>query len=194
MTKGRLEAFSDGVFAIIITIMVLELKVPQGSDVSALIPVIPVFFSYLLSFLFIGIYWNNHHHLLQVARRVDGRVLWANLHLLFWLSLIPFSTGWMGNNDFAPCPVALDGILLLLSGIAYSLLARSLIIHHGKDSQMARAIGRDLKGLASLLIYAIGIPCSFFSPWIACTLYILVAIIWLNPDPRIEKSITSDLK
>jgi uncharacterized membrane protein len=147
-----------------------------------------------LSFLFVGIYWNNHHHLMQAVRNVDGRVLWANLHLLFWLSLIPFVTGWMGNNDFAPCPVALYGIVLLLAGIAYSLLVWSLIIHHGRDSQVAKAIGRDLKGNASLLIYAIGIPMSFISSWIACALYIVVALLWLNPDPRIEKTFAPELK
>ena len=192
MTKGRLEAFSDGVIAIIITIMVLELKVPQGAELSALLPLIPVFFSYLLSFLYVGIYWNNHHHLMQAVRKVDGRVLWTNLHLLFWLSLIPFATGWMGNNDFAPWPVAVYGIVLLLAGIAYSLLVWSLIIHHGRDSQVATAIGRDFKGIASLLIYAMGIPLSFVSSWIACALYIVVALIWINPDPRIEKTFVTE--
>ena len=194
MTKGRLEAISDGVIAIIITIMALELKVPKGAELSALWPLIPVFFSYVLSFLFIGIYWNNHHHLMQAAKAVNGQVLWANLHLLFWLSLIPFTTGWMGQNDFAPWPVALYGIVLLLAGCSYTLLVRSLVIHHGQESFVATAIGSDLKGNLSLLIYAIGIPFSFVSSWIACSLYIVVAMIWLIPDPRIEKSFTPELK
>ena len=168
MTKGRLEAFSDGVIAIIITIMALELKVPRGAELSALWPLIPVFFSYVLSFLFIGIYWNNHHHLMQAAKAVNGQVLWANLHLLFWLSLVPFTTGWMGQNDFAPWPVALYGAVLLLAGCSYTLLVRSLVTHHGQESLVATAIGSDLKGNLSLLIYAIGIPFSFVSSWIAC--------------------------
>ena len=194
MTKGRLEAFSDGVIAIIITIMALELKVPKEPDLSSLWPLIPVFFSYVLSFLFVGIYWNNHHHLLQAAKAVNGRVLWANLHLLFWLSLIPFTTGWMGQNAFAPWPVALYGVVLFFAGCSYTLLVRSLVTHHGRESFVATAIGSDLKGNVSLLLYAIAIPLSFVRSWIACTLYIVVAMIWLIPDPRIEKSFTPEMK
>jgi uncharacterized membrane protein len=187
MGKGRLEAFSDGVIAIIITIMVLELKVPHGTELVALQPLIPVFISYVLSFVYVGIYWNNHHHLLHVAERVNGRILWANLHLLFWLSLIPFVTGWMGENHFAAGPVALYGAILLMAGLAYTVLARLLATHHGKDSRLAVAIGRDYKGLASLLIYAVAILLSFLNPWIAFALYVLVATIWFIPDRRIEK-------
>lgn len=188
MTKGRLEAFSDGVIAVIITIMVLELKVPAGSEVSALLPMIPAFFGYVLSFVFVGIYWNNHHHLLQTAERVNGRILWANLHLLFWMSLIPFVTSWMGNNNFAPWPVALYGAVLLLAGFAYWLLARSLIAHHGSDSRVAVAIGQDLKGLTSLLLYAAAIPLAFMNARLSCGVYVLVALMWLIPDPRIERT------
>lgn len=191
MSKGRLEAFSDGVIAIIITIMVLELKAPQGNGPEALYPLISVFFGYLLSFIYVGIYWNNHHHLLQAARSVNGPILWTNLHLLFWLSLIPFTTAWMGNSDFAPWPVAVYGAVLLLAGIAYSLLARSLVTHHGRDSFVAKAIGRDLKGFASLALYSAAIPFCFFHPWIACGIYVAVALIWLVPDPRIEKKLSA---
>src|SRR5689334_22826238 len=161
MGKGRLEAFSDGVLAIIITIMVLELKVPHGDDLAALRPLIPVFLSYVLSFIFIGIYWNNHHHLLQAIRHVNGRILWSNLHLLFWLSLIPFVTGWMGENHFAALPVALYGIVLLGAAIAYFILSRSLISHHGQDSPLAIALGKDFKGKVSVISYAIAILCAF---------------------------------
>jgi uncharacterized membrane protein len=191
MGKGRLEAFSDGVIAIIITIMVLEMKVPHGSDLVALQPLIAVFFSYVLSFVYVGIYWNNHHHLLHVAERVNGRILWANLHLLFWLSLIPFVTGWMGENHFAAVPVALYGAVLLMAGLAYTVLARVLVTHHGKDSRLAVAIGRDYKGIASLITYTVAILLSFLNPWIAFALYVLVAAIWFIPDRRIEKKRTS---
>ncbi|MDZ7962853.1 MAG: TMEM175 family protein [Aulosira sp. DedQUE10] len=191
MGKGRLEAFSDAVIAIIITIMVLELKVPHGDDLAAIRPLIPVFFSYVLSFIFLGIYWNNHHHLLQAVRHVNGRILWANMHLLFWLSIIPFATGWMGENHFASLPVALYGAVLLFSAIAYYILTLSLIGHHGKDSALATALGRDVKGKASLVLYALGIPLAFVNSWFACGLYILVAIMWLIPDRRIEKHLTS---
>jgi uncharacterized membrane protein len=190
MGKGRLEAFSDGVIAIIITIMVLEMKVPHGSDLVALQPLIAVFFSYVLSFVYVGIYWNNHHHLLHVTERVNGRILWANLHLLFWLSLIPFVTGWMGENHFAAVPVALYGAVLLMAGLAYTVLARALVTHHGKDSRLAVAIGRDYKGIASLITYTVAILLSFLNPWIAFALYVLVAAIWFIPDRRIEKKRT----
>jgi uncharacterized membrane protein len=187
MTKGRLEAFSDGVLAIIITIMVLELRVPEGADLAALRPLLPIFLSYTLSFVFIGIYWNNHHHLLQVVRRVNGPILWANLHLLFWLSLVPFVTSWMGENPFAAWPVALYGVPLLLAGIAYYILARTLIAHHGQDSPLAIALGQDFKGKISVVIYALAIPLAFVNTWFACALYVVVAIMWLVPDRRIEK-------
>jgi uncharacterized membrane protein len=184
-----LEAFSDGVIAIIITIMVLELKVPHGAELDALRPLFPVFISYVLSFVFIGIYWNNHHHMLHAAGKVNGRILWANLHLLFWLSLIPFVTGWMGENHFAALPVALYGAVLLMAGLAYFVLARALAAHHGSDSKLAMALGKDIKGIASLVIYAAAIPLSFVNPWIAFALYVVVAIIWFIPDRRIERVI-----
>lgn len=187
MSKSRLEAFSDGVLAIIITIMVLELSVPDEPTLEALLPIIPTFLSYILSFVFLGIYWNNHHHLLQAAETVDGRVLWANLHLLFWLSLVPFTTAWMGENNFAPLPVALYGIDLLFAGIAYFILARALVAVHGADSTLARALGTDRKGKISVLIYLVAISLAFFSPLLAGLLYILVVIIWLIPDRRIEE-------
>ncbi|WGV26706.1 TMEM175 family protein [Halotia branconii] len=190
MVKGRLEAFSDGVIAIVITIMVLEMKVPDEANLAALRPIIPVFLSYVLSFIFLGIYWNNHHHLLQAVRHVNGRILWANLHLLFWLSLIPFVTGWMGENNFSAMPVALYGTVLLFAAIAYFILTRVLIDHHGKDSILATAIGRDFKGKISPVFYAVAIPLSFVNSWLSCVLYILVAIMWLIPDPRIERNIT----
>ena len=181
MRKGRLEAFSDGVIAIIITVMVLELRPPQGADPAALRPVIPVFLSYLLSFIILGIYWNNHHHLFQVIERVNGRVLWANLHLLFWLSLLPFGTTWMGENNFATWPVALYGFDLLMASIAYSILVRALLSLHGTDSTLATALGSDFKGKISIVVYALAIPLAFVNAWIACALYILVAAIWLIP-------------
>ncbi len=187
MGTGRLEAFSDGVIAIIITIMVLELKVPHSAELDALRPLIPVFVSYVLSFVFIGIYWNNHHHMLHAAGKVNGRILWANLHLLFWLSLVPFVTGWMGENHFAALPVALYGAVLLMAGLAYFVLARVLATHHGKDSKLAVALGRDTKGKASIAIYAVAIPLSFVSPWISLAMYVVVAVIWFIPDRRIER-------
>ncbi len=188
MGKGRLEAFSDGVIAILITIMVLGLKVPQRAEWTALRPLVPVLLSYLMSFVFLGIYWNNHHHLLQATKQVDGRVLWANLHLLFWLSLIPFVTGWMGENRFAAWPVALYGVVMFLAGVAYVILTRTLLALHGKDSLLAKALGKDLKGKVSVVIYAAAIPLAFESAWIACGLYVLVAVLWLVPDRRIEKT------
>jgi len=191
MSKGRLEAFSDGVLAIIITIMVLEIKVPHEADWAALRPLIPVFLSYVLSFVFVGIYWNNHHHLLQAVRQVNGRILWANQHLLFWLSLIPFVTGWMGENHFAALPVAFYGVVLLFAAIAYFILTRALIAHHGQDSTLATAMGSDLKGKISVLAYAVAIPLAFASTWLSCLLYVLVAIMWLIPDRRIERSLMS---
>ncbi|MEH2444839.1 MAG: TMEM175 family protein [Nostoc sp.] len=191
MVKGRLEAFSDGVIAIIITIMVLEIKVPHGFNLAALRPLIPVFISYVISFIYIGIYWNNHHHLLQAVRHVNGRILWANLHLLFWLSLVPFVTGWMGENNFAAMPVALYGTVLLLAAIAYFILTRTLILHHGSDSALAIAVGGDSKGKISLVFYALAIPLAFVNSWFACALYVLVAVIWFIPDRRIEKTLIS---
>jgi uncharacterized membrane protein len=187
MTKGRLEAFSDGVIAIIITIMVLELKVPQGADAAALRPLLPVFLSYVLSFVNIGIYWNNHHHLLHAARQVDGRVLWANLLLLFWLSLVPFFTGWMGENHFASLPTALYGAVLLLAAYSYVLLQRAIIAVDGRESHLARAVGADRKGLVSRLLYMAAIAGAFVRPWIAWTIYVTVALIWFVPDRRIER-------
>ena len=190
MGKGRLEAFSDGVLAIILTIMVLELKVPHGEGVVALIPLFPVFLSYILSFIYVGIYWNNHHHMLHLTQHVNGRVLWANLNLLFWLSLTPFVTGWMGENHFAAAPTALYGVVLLMAAIAYWILQRTLIAAQGPDSALAEAVGsNDIKGNMSPLLYAIAIPSAFLSPWIAGGLYVLVALIWLVPDRRIESKL-----
>ncbi len=190
MSRGRMEAFSDGVIAIIITIMVLELKVPHEAHVAALRPVAPVLLSYVLSFVFLGIYWNNHHHLLQAIKHVDGRVLWANLHLLFWLSLTPFVTAWMGENQFAPAPVALYGVVLLFAAIAYFILTRALIALHGTDSVLATALGRDVKGKVSVLVYLAAIPLAFVNSWFAGALYVLVAVMWLIPDRRIEKTLS----
>ncbi len=189
MSKGRLEAFSDGVIAIIITIMVLELKVPHGATWADLRELLPVMVSYVLSFINVGIYWNNHHHLLQAVKQVDGRVLWANMHLLFWLSLMPFATAWMGENDFAALPTALYGGVLLLSAIAYTILVRVLLAVHGRDSTLATAIGSDVKGNISLVLYLLAVPLAFFLPWLAGVLYVLVAIIWFVPDRRIEKTL-----
>ena len=189
MSKNRMEAFSDGVIAIIITVMVLELRTPHGVDLAALRPLIPVFLSYVLSYVFLGIYWSNHHHLLHAISHVDGRILWANLHLLFWLSLIPFVTAWMGENHFAAWPVALYGVVLLLAAIAYFILTRTLIALHGRESVLATAVGRDRKGKVSIVIYLAAIPLAFVSPWISCALYVLVAIMWLIPDRRIEKTL-----
>jgi uncharacterized membrane protein len=187
MGKNRLEAFSDGVLAIIITIMVLEIKVPLGTDLAALRPLIPVLVSYVLSFVYIGIYWNNHHHLFHAAHKVSGAVLWANMHLLFWLSLIPFVTGWMGENNFQRLPLALYGFVLWMAGLAYYILSRTLIRLHGDDSALSRAIGTDYKGLASLGFYTAAVPLAFFNEWIALGLYFLVAVMWFIPDRRIEK-------
>jgi TMEM175 potassium channel family protein len=189
MTKSRLEAFSDGVIAIIITIMVLELKVPHEANFAALRPVAPVFLSYVLSFVFLGIYWSNHHHLLHAVEKVSGGVLWANLHLLFWLSLIPFVTGWAGENHFAALPTALYGGVLLLAAIAYFILAHSLLSIHARDSVLATALGADFKGKISMVIYLAGIPLAFVKPWLAWALYVFVAVMWLVPDRRIEKKI-----
>jgi len=184
-----MEAFSDGVMAIIITIMVLEIKVPHGHDFKDLIPLIPVFLSYILSFIYIGIYWNNHHHMMQTVKNVSGNILWANLHLLFWLSLVPFVTGWNGENSFAQKPMALYGFILLMAAIAYYLLQIQIIRAHGTESVLAKAIGRDLKGKISPVLYVVGIVFSWFSTWISGAIFILVALIWLIPDKRIEKMI-----
>jgi uncharacterized membrane protein len=189
MNKARLEAFSDGVLAVIITIMVLEMKPPRGVSLAALKPELSVFLTYLLSFVYIGIYWNNHHHLLHATQRVNGATLWANLHLLFWLSLVPFTTAWMGENDFNSWPVAVYGFVLLLAGVAYFILTRALIKLHGEGSTLATSIGRDSKGKISVAIYAAAIPLAFVKPWIAGACYILVAIMWLVPDRRIERRI-----
>ena len=191
MTKGRLEAFSDGVIAIIITIMVLELHVPREADVHALRPLLPVFISYALSFVYLGIYWNNHHHMLQAVHRVDGRILWANLHLLFWLSLVPFATGWLGETHFGRWPVSLYGAVLLLAAIAYFLLARSLVRLHGPESVIARALGSDFKGRISIVIYAVAMPLAFLQPYLSLGLFVAVAIMWLIPDRRIERTLDS---
>lgn len=187
MHKARLEAFSDGVLAILITIMVLDLHIPRGAQISALQPLLPVFLSYVLSFVYIGIYWNNHHHMLQAARRVSGGVLWANLHLLFWLSLFPFVTGWMGENCFASVPTALYGGVLMMAGTAYWILARALIAVEGRESFLARAIGRDRKGVLSVVLYAAAIPLAFVHRFLAQAVYVGVALIWLVPDRRIER-------
>ena len=188
MHKGRLEAFSDGVVAILITIMVLELKVPHGASFDALRPLLPVALSYLLSFVFLAIYWNNHHHLFQVAHRVNGGILWANVHLLFWLSLVPFVTAWMGEN-FAPLPAALYGAVLMCAGIAYFILAQLLVRLHGTDSTLAKAIGNDFKGKISVVVYAVAIGLAFVDPRLACAGYVAIAILWLVPDRRIERLI-----
>jgi uncharacterized membrane protein len=187
MNKNRLEAFSDGVIAIIITIMVLEMKVPPGSDISVLTPVLPVFLSYILSFVYIGIYWNNHHHMLHTVNRVTGGILWANLHLLFWLSLFPFVTGWVGHNHFSPTPMALYGVVLLLAAIAYFILQQTIIASQGAESVLRKAIGGDLKGRISPILYATAIPSAFYQPWIAASIYVFVAFMWLVPDRRIER-------
>ena len=186
MGRGRLEAFSDGVIAIIITIMVLELKLPQGADWAALLPIVPVFFAYVLSFVFIGIYWNNHHHMLQTVERVSASVLWANLHLLFWLSLVPFATGWMGEHHTSAAPTAAYGAVLVFAAVAYTLLQNAIVAQHGPGSKLARAIGKNRKGWASLFCYAAAIPLAFVNPWLSDALYILVALVWLVPDRRIE--------
>jgi uncharacterized membrane protein len=187
MDKNRLEAFSDGVLAIIITIMVLEMKVPPGSGLAALHPLLPVFLSYVLSFVYIGIYWNNHHHMLHTIHRVTGGILWANLHLLFWLSLFPFVTGWIGHNHFSPAPMALYGLVLLLAAIAYFILQQVIIASQGAESLLKKAIGRDLKGKVSPILYAAAIPAAYYEPWIAGSIYVFVALMWLVPDRRIER-------
>lgn len=189
MGKGRLEAFSDGVLAIIITIMVLELKVPHGEEIEALAPLIPVFFSYVLSFVYVGIYWNNHHHMLHTARGVTGPILWANLHLLFWLSLFPFVTGWMGENHFAAMPSAVYGVVLFMAALAYRMLQRTIIASQGDSSLLKMALGSDWKGKASPTAYALAVLLAFWSPSLAQGLYVLVALIWLIPDQRIEKAL-----
>jgi uncharacterized membrane protein len=190
MQKSRLEAFSDGVIAIIITIMVLELKVPHGADLAALRPLLPVFLSYVLSFIYVGIYWNNHHHLLHATKRIDGRILWANLHLLFWLSLFPFATGWMGENHLAPIPTAAYGLVLLMAAIAYYLLERLIIARQGRDSVLAAALGPDWKGVLSITLYLLAMLLAFKSPWLASGLYVFVAVLWFLPDLRIERAVT----
>ena len=189
MGKGRLEAFSDGVIAIVITILVLELKVPHGSDLASLRPLLPVFLSYVLSFVYVGIYWNNHHHMLQAAHKVSGSVLWANLHLLFWLSLFPFATAWMGENHFTALPTAAYGVVLLMAAVAYWLLQQRIIAVEGRDSLLARATGSDFKGRLSPLFYLAAIALAFVQPWLSCVLYVLVALVWLVPDRRIESRI-----
>ncbi len=191
MGKGRLEAFSDGVIAIIITIMVLELKEPHGVEWSALQGLLPIFLSYLLSFIYLGIYWNNHHHLFQAVHKVNGAVLWANLHLLFWLSLVPFTTGWISENHIASIPVALYGVVLLGAAIAYFILVRVLRAHHGKDSLLAKAIGSDFKGKISVVLYILAVVLAFPYPIIACVIHVGIAILWLVPDRRIEKVLQS---
>jgi uncharacterized membrane protein len=205
MGKGRLEAFSDGVIAIIITIMVLELKVPHavglgtpasdahGSEatLAALLPLVPVFVSYVLSFVFVAIYWNNHHHMLHASKHVTGRILWANTHLLFWLSLVPFVTAWMGENGFAAAPVGLYGVVLLMCAVAYTILARALVSRHGRDSPLGRAMGKDVKGRLSLVLYASAIPFAFVSRWVSLGIYVAVAVTWLIPDRRIERTLTA---
>ena len=192
MTKARVEAFSDGVIAILITIMVLELKVPHRSDLAALRPLLPVFLTYVLSFVILGIYWVNHHHLLHATTRVDGRVLWANLHLLFWLSLFPFVTGWMGENHFAALPTAGYAAVMFLAGVAYWLLSRAIVAREGKDSRLARALGRDAKGKASVALYAAAVPLAFVREWLADAIFVVVALIWLVPDRRIEGRLAKD--
>ena len=192
MTKGRLEAFSDGVIAIIITIMVLELKVPHGEGFAAIAPLLPVFLSYVLSFVYVGIYWNNHHHLIHAVHHVSGGVLWANLHLLFWLSLMPFATGWMGQNHFAPLPTAVYGVDLLLSAVAYTILQNAIVAEHGPGSRLASAVGGDFKGKLSLALYASAIPLAFYNQWISDAIYVFNALMWLVPDRRIESTLHAD--
>jgi uncharacterized membrane protein len=189
MSKGRLEAFSDGVIAIIITIMVLEMKVPRGESFAALRPLLPVFLSYVLSFLYVGIYWNNHHHMLHATTRVTGSILWANLHLLFWLSLFPFATGWMGQNHFALPPSALYGFVLLMAGIAYFILQQAIVVSQGPTSVLRKAIGSDWKGKVSPILYVAGIVSTLFSSWMAQAIYVFVALLWLIPDRRIEHAL-----
>jgi uncharacterized membrane protein len=191
MTKGRLEAFSDGVIAILITIMVLELKVPHGGDWQSLRPVLPVFLTYVLSYVYLGIYWNNHHHLLHATERVNGKILWANLHLLFWLSLVPFATGWMGENHFDPVPTAVYGAVMFIAGVAYLILQNTIIADHGMNPKVAEALRRDIKGSISAVMYASAIPLAFVREWISDVLYVAVALLWLVPDRRIESKLGS---
>jgi uncharacterized membrane protein len=191
MPTTRLEAFSDGVLAIIITIMVLELKVPHGEDLRALSPLLPVFFTYVLSFVYVGIYWNNHHHMMHAVKRVSGGVLWANLHLLFWLSLLPFVTGWMGENHFGKLPSAIYGFVLMMAGVAYTILVRAIIAEEGNESVLAKAVGKDFKGNISVVLYAVAIPLAFFVQWSAQAIYVAVALLWLVPDRRIERVLKS---
>jgi len=193
MTKGRLEAFTDGVLAIIITIMVLEMKVPHGGNFETLIPLIPVFGSYALSFIYLAIYWNNHHHMMQTVKHINGGIMWANMHLLFWLSIIPFVTGWMGENEFAPATVFSYGLVLFLAAIAYWILQHLIVKSHGKDSILAKALGKNTKGNVSPILYVIAIICTFYSVWISGVIFILVAIMWLVPDRRIEKSLKKEI-
>jgi uncharacterized membrane protein len=190
MGKGRLEAFSDGVIAIIITIMVLEMRAPHSTDFEALRPLLPVFGSYVLSFVHVGIYWNNHHHMLHAVKQVNGAILWSNLHLLFWLSLVPFVTAWMGENHFGRWPVVLYGFVMMMSGVAYYILVRALIRHHGSNSTLQEAVGRDVKGKMSVAIYVIGIALAFVNPWLGVGLYVAAALWWLIPDRRIERRIS----
>jgi uncharacterized membrane protein len=190
MTKGRLEAFTDGVIAILITILVLEFRAPHGADLDALTPLVPTALSYVMSFVFIAIYWNNHHHLMHAVHRVDGRVLWANVHLLFWLSLVPFTTAWMGDNHFATLPVALYGAVLFMAAVGFTILVRALIARHGPHSTLARAVGADRKGWISLLLYGLAVPLAFVYRGIALGIYVLVTLIWLVPDTRIERILT----
>ena len=192
MTKGRLEAFSDGVIAILITIMVLELRIPHGADWRALEPLTPVFLTYVMSFVYLAIYWNNHHHMLHATDRVNGKILWANMHLLFWLSMVPFVTGWMGENHFAALPTALYGVVLLLAAIAYTILSRTIIASQGEHSRLRQAIGDDRKGWISLVLYALAIPLAFVNQWVSDGIYVTVGLIWLVPDRRIESTLHHD--
>src|SRR4051812_14123128 len=189
MSKSRLEAFSDGVIAILITIMVLELKTPHGGDWQALVPVFPVFVTYVLSFVYLGIYWNNHHHMLHAAEHVSGRILWANLHLLFWLSLVPFVTGWMGENHYAPVPTAAYGVVMIMAALAYTVLQQAILAHHGPHSKIALAIGPDWKGKLSLALYTSAVPLAFVNQWLSDAIYVSVALLWLIPDQRIERQV-----
>ena len=189
MKKGRLEAFSDGVIAILITIMVLELKIPHGTDLESLRPLLPVFLSYVLSFIYLGIYWNNHHHMFHATDRINGKILWANMNLLFWLSLIPFTTGWMGENHFAPLPTAVYGVVLLLAAVSYTILQALIIAQQGEHSKLEEAVGKDRKGKLSMLFYIVAIPMAFVNQWISDGLYVLVALMWLVPDKRIESKL-----
>jgi uncharacterized membrane protein len=193
MKKGRLEAFSDGVIAILITIMVLELKIPHGADWQSLRPLLPVFLTYVLSFIYLGIYWNNHHHMLHATDRINGKILWANMNLLFWLSLVPFTTGWMGENHFAPLPTALYGVVLLLAAVSYTILQKLIIAQQGEHSKLEEAVGKDRKGKLSMLFYIVAIPLAFVNEWISDGLYVLVALMWLIPDRRIESKLDESM-